>query len=100
MTEKPIVEIHCVEHAYAGGVRVDMCGVDFKVHPGQCVAILGPNGSGKSTLLKHILGILKPTKGHVTVFGEDPARHYERIRRKIGAMMQNSDEQLIGPTGL
>ena len=93
-----IVEIHCVEHTYAGGVRIDLCGVNFKVQRGQRVAVLGPNGSGKSTLLKHILGVLKPTKGSVSVFGEDPARHYQRIRQKIGAVMQNADEQMIGPT--
>ena len=93
-----VIEIHCVEHTYLGGVRVDLCGVNFKVQRGQRIAVLGPNGSGKSTLLKHILGILKPTKGSVAVFGEDPSRHYDRIRNKIGAVMQNADEQLIGPT--
>ncbi len=93
-----IVEIHCLEHTYTGGVRVDLCGTDFRVTRGQRVAVLGPNGSGKSTLLKHILGILQPTKGKVVVFGEDPARHYNHVRQKIGAVMQNADEQLIGPT--
>ena len=93
-----IIDISCIEHTYAGDVRVDMCGLSFKVERGQRVAVLGPNGAGKSTLLKHILGILRPTKGKVSVFGEDPARNYGKIRGKIGAMMQNVDEQMIGPT--
>lgn len=77
---------------------MDICGLEFLVRSGQRVAILGPNGSGKSTLLEHVLGLLKPTKGSVSVFGKDPARQYNEIRSKIGAMMQNVDEQLIGPT--
>lgn len=93
-----IIDIHCLEHTYTGGVKVDVCGIDFRVQRGQRVAILGPNGSGKSTLLRHILGILKPTNGAITVLGEDPARHYDRIRSRIGAVLQNADEQLIGPT--
>ena len=98
MTDERIVEIHCVEHSYAGGVNIDLCGIEFNVARGQRVVVLGPNGSGKSTLLKHILGILKPTKGRVAVFGEDPSSQYARIRHKIGTVMQNADEQLIGPT--
>ncbi|MHB9131408.1 MAG: energy-coupling factor ABC transporter ATP-binding protein [Armatimonadota bacterium] len=97
-TDEAVVHIHCLEHTYTGGVRIDLCGAEFHVPRGQRVAVLGPNGSGKSTLLKHILGILKPTQGQVRVFGEDPAQDYARIRQKIGAVMQNVDEQLIGPT--
>jgi cobalt/nickel transport system ATP-binding protein len=93
-----IVDISCIEHTYPDNVRVDLCGLSFKVERGQRVVVLGPNGAGKSTLLRHILGILRPTKGQVTVFGEDPARDYAKIRGKIGAVMQNVDEQMIGPT--
>ncbi|MCL5999327.1 MAG: energy-coupling factor ABC transporter ATP-binding protein [Chloroflexi bacterium] len=98
MNTELIIDVSCLEHTYPGGVRVDVCGVAFQVRRGQRVAILGPNGSGKSTLLKHVLGLLTPTKGQVRVFGEDPARHYDRIRGKIGTVLQNVDEQLIGPT--
>jgi len=98
MSDDVIVDVHCVKHVYAGGGHVDLCGQEFIVKRGQRVAVLGPNGSGKSTLLKHILGILRPTEGQVTVFGEDPARRYQDIRMRIGAMMQNVDEQLLGPT--
>ena len=98
MNDEIIVDVSCLRHVYPGGVRVDICGFEFHVCRGQRVAVLGPNGSGKSTLLKHVLGILKPTDGSVRVFGEDPARDYDAIRSRIGAVMQNVDEQLIGPT--
>jgi cobalt/nickel transport system ATP-binding protein len=100
MSAEVVVDVDCLEHVYPGGVRIDTCGLAFRVTRGQRVAVLGPNGSGKSTLLRHILGILKPTSGHVTVFGKDPAREYAAIRSRIGAVMQNVDEQLIGPTVL
>lgn len=93
-----VVDVDCLQHAYPGGVRVDACGLAFRVRRGQRVAVLGPNGSGKTTLLKHLLGILRPTSGRVTVFGRDPSREYAAIRSRIGAVLQNVDEQLIGPT--
>jgi len=98
MSDEVIVDVDCLEHVYPDGVRVDTCGNAFRVCRGQRVAVLGPNGSGKSTLLKHVVGILKPTSGRVSVFGKDPAREYAEIRSRIGTVMQNVDEQLIGPT--
>lgn len=98
MSEEVVVDVSCLQHVYPGGIRVDICGLEFQVTRGRRVAIIGPNGSGKSTLLKHVLGILKSTDGAVRVFGEDPARDYDRIRSRIGAVMQNVDEQLLGPT--
>ena len=93
-----IVDVSCLEHVYPDGVRIDICGIEFQVREGERVAILGPNGSGKSTLLKHVLGILEPTEGSVLIFGKNPTRDYAEIRPRIGAVMQNVDEQLIGPT--
>ena len=98
MNDEVIIDVNCLEHVYPGGARVDICGIEFVVKRGQRIAIMGPNGSGKSTLLRHVLGLLKATEGRVMVFGKDPARHYNDIRAKIGAVMQNVDEQLIGPT--
>lgn len=98
MNAEVVVDVKCLEHIYPGGTRVDVCGLEFKVLRGQRIAILGPNGSGKTTLLKHVLGLLTPTRGNVLVFGKDPSRQHNEIRQHIGALMQNVDEQLIGPT--
>ena len=93
-----IVRISCVKHVYPDSTQVHLCGLDFVVRKGERVVILGPNGSGKTTLLSHILGLLVPDEGKVTVFGQDPARGYDRIRKKIGVVLQNVEEQIIAPT--
>jgi ABC-2 type transport system ATP-binding protein len=46
--------------------------VDFEIRRGEVFGLLGPNGSGKSTTIKLLLGLLYPTQGHITVFGQSP----------------------------
>jgi cobalt/nickel transport system ATP-binding protein len=93
-----VVRVSCVRHAYEDGSRVDLCGLEFTADRGSRVAILGPNGAGKTTMLFHILGILAPQEGSVEVFGVDPSSRWSEIRRRIGVVLQNVDEQLISPT--
>jgi cobalt/nickel transport system ATP-binding protein len=93
-----VVRVSCVRHTYEDGAAVALCGLDFVATRGSRVAVLGPNGSGKTTMLFHILGILRPQEGQVTVFGVEPARDWEAIRRRIGVVLQNVDEQLLAPT--
>jgi len=93
-----IVRVSCVRHTYPDRTQVHLCGLDFVVRAGERVVVVGPNGSGKTTLLFHILGLLEPQEGQVTVFGVNPARHFNRIRERIGVLMQNVDEQIIAPT--
>jgi len=93
-----IVRVSCVRHTYPDRTQVHLCGLDFVVERGQRVVILGPNGCGKTTLLFHILGLLEPQEGEVSVFGVNPARHFNRIRERLGVLFQNADEQIIAPT--
>ncbi|MDO8915572.1 MAG: ATP-binding cassette domain-containing protein [Coriobacteriia bacterium] len=93
-----VVRVSCVKHAYEDGTQVDLCGLEFTADKSSRVAILGPNGSGKTTLLFHVLGLLAAQEGEVEVFGVDPARDWAAIRRRIGVVLQNVDEQLISPT--
>ena len=95
---EPIIRVSCVKHTYPDRTEVHICGLDFVVHKGQRVVVLGPNGCGKSTLLFHALGLLEPREGEVSVFGVNPARHFNRIRERIGVVMQDVDEQIIAPT--
>jgi cobalt/nickel transport system ATP-binding protein len=93
-----IVRVSCVRHTYPDKTSVHLCGLDFVVSAGQRVVVLGPNGCGKSTLLYHILGLLAPEEGEVSVFGVDPSRQFSKIRERVGVLMQNADEQIIAPT--
>jgi len=95
---EPIVHVSCVRHVYPDRTAVHLCGLDFVVERGQRVVVLGPNGCGKSTLLFHILGLLAPQEGRVSVFGVDPARQFTKIRERVGVLLQNSEEQIVAPT--
>lgn len=93
-----IVEVDCITHVYPDMTKVQICGLDFVVNKGERVSILGSNGCGKTTLIKHLLGILVPRDGSVRVFGVDPTKDYYKIRERIGVVMQDVDEQILGPT--
>ncbi len=93
-----IVQVDCITHVYPDMTKVQICGLDFIVNQGERVAILGANGCGKTTLLKHLMGILVPKDGSVRVFGVDPGKEYSKVRQRIGVVMQDVDEQILGPT--
>lgn len=93
-----IVLVSCVRHSYEDGASVHLCGLDFVAKRGQRVAVLGPNGAGKTTMLYHILGLMRAQEGVVRVFGLDPSAHWPEIRKRIGVVLQNVDEQLLAPT--
>jgi zinc transport system ATP-binding protein len=59
--------------------------VNFDIEHGEIVSLLGPNGGGKTTILKLILGLIRPTRGSITVFGSTP----ESARRSVGYMPQH-----------
>jgi len=93
---KEIVRVNCINHRYPDATEVSICGLSFVIHEGERVAVLGANGSGKTTMLLHIVGILQPTKGEVTVFGGPPAKG--ALHGKVAMVFQDVDEQIIGPT--
>ena len=72
-------------------------GVSLDIGRGEFVAVLGHNGSGKSTLAKHLNVILTPTSGKVTVDGFDTAdeNNLFEIRRRVGMVFQNPDNQMV-----
>jgi cobalt/nickel transport system ATP-binding protein len=76
--------------------------ITFRVEEGECVGIIGPNGSGKSTLLMHLNGILPenpPASSAVTVFNLPlVVANLPEIRRRVGLLFQDPDDQLFCPT--
>lgn len=79
----PALSIRDVRFGYERG-RPVLDGVTIDIPEGTLVGLVGPNGSGKSTLLKVVLGLLKPWRGEVRVFGEPIGR----VRRRVGYMPQ------------
>ncbi|MBR1534686.1 MAG: energy-coupling factor transporter ATPase, partial [Ruminococcus sp.] len=71
--------------------------VSFEVKKGEFVAVLGHNGSGKSTIAKHLNAMLTPLSGKVFIDGMDTADESLTfdIRRKVGLVLQNPDNQLV-----
>jgi cobalt/nickel transport system ATP-binding protein len=94
----PVLDLRGVAYAYPGGHQA-LFGVDLHVHRGERVALLGPNGAGKTTLVLHLNGILVPGRGSVTVSGlpVTPATLLE-VRRRVGIVFQDPDDQLFMPT--
>ncbi|MEV4734032.1 ABC transporter ATP-binding protein [Saccharopolyspora sp. NPDC049426] len=94
----PALEITGLAHAYPDGHRA-LHHVDLRVEPGERVAVLGPNGAGKTTLTLHLNGVLRPTAGSISVGGMPvEARHLKEIRRRVGLLFQDPDDQLFMPT--
>lgn len=77
-----------------------LAGVDFRLHPGERVALLGDNGAGKTTLLHLMLGLLRPRSGTVTAFGAERKREadFHEVRARAGLLFQDPDDQLFCPT--
>ncbi len=78
------VDARAVTGRFGSFTAVDA--VDLQVRAGEVVGLLGPNGAGKTTLIKMVLGLLTPTDGTVTLFGEAPRLEH---RRRIGYVPQN-----------
>jgi cobalt/nickel transport system ATP-binding protein len=91
------IEIENLSYSYPDGTCA-LEGVTLSIPEGQSVGIIGPNGAGKSTLLLHLNGTLTG-KGSVKVFGREVERkNLQDIRKTVGLVFQNPDDQLFCPT--
>ena len=95
-----ILETRDLSYSYTDGTRA-LNNVSVCLEEGRKVALVGPNGAGKSTLMLMFNGILRPSKGEVLF--HDQALRYDSsslraVRRKVGMVFQNSDDQLFAPT--
>ncbi len=86
-----------VSCAYEKG-RTVLRDLSFSLEKGEAVGLVGANGAGKSTLMKALLGLM-PYEGEITVDGlKVEERNLREIRRKLGFVLQNSDNQMFMPT--
>ncbi|MEU4146761.1 energy-coupling factor ABC transporter ATP-binding protein [Streptomyces parvulus] len=92
------LDVSGLAYAYPDGHQA-LFGVDFSVARGERVALLGPNGAGKTTLVLHLNGILTAGAGSVAVAGMPvDKRNMAEIRRRVGIVFQDPDDQLFMPT--
>ncbi|MGC4934661.1 energy-coupling factor ABC transporter ATP-binding protein [Gordonia sp. DT30] len=94
----PAIEISGLRYAYPDGhLAVD--GIDLVIGAGERVALLGPNGAGKTTLMLQLNGVLLPSAGAVTIQGVRVGKPTLReVRRRVGLVFQDPDDQLFMPT--
>jgi cobalt/nickel transport system ATP-binding protein len=92
------VEVRSLEYAYPDG-QPALRGVSFAIEAGTTVGLIGSNGAGKSTLLLHLNGVLQGNSGEVQVHGLTVnASHLIEVRRQLGMVFQDADDQLFMPT--
>lgn len=95
---QPLIDVRDLSFRYPGGDDA-LHAVSFRMARGERLAVLGPNGAGKSTLLLHLNGLLLPAAGQVIVDGLPVSEATVRdVRRRIGFVFQNPDDQLFLPT--
>lgn len=94
----PAIRIENLRYCYPDG-RIALDGVNLSIASGERVAILGPNGAGKTTLMLHLNGVLAATSGAVEISGIPLVKKTLRdIRRRVGLVFQDPDDQLFMPT--
>ncbi|WP_329794033.1 ATP-binding cassette domain-containing protein [Lentzea sp. DG1S-22] len=92
------LEVSGLAFAYPDGHQA-LFGVDLRVERGERVAVLGPNGAGKTTLALHLNGVLSGGAGTVSVAGlEVSKKNLREVRRRVGLVFQDPDDQLFSPT--
>lgn len=97
-----ILNLNDISFSYPGSERKVLDHLNFSISDGEKVGLIGPNGSGKSTLLHIIMGLLRPDAGHLEFLGQRPEteKDFRLIRRNVGLVFQNADDQLFSPTVL
>ena len=97
----PIIQLKGVCYSYPGEKPV-LKDLDFEFRKGEHIGLLAPNGSGKTTLFHVIVGLLPISAGSIKIFDRkiESEKDFIQVRRKIGLLFQDADDQLFSPTVL
>jgi len=97
--DNALIGLDGIRFAYPGRPAL-FSGVEFAVRDGDRLGVLGANGSGKTTLFHVIVGLLRPQAGRLRAFGRDVRARsdFDAVRRQVGFLFQDSDDQLFSPT--
>ncbi|MBW1645418.1 MAG: ABC transporter ATP-binding protein [Deltaproteobacteria bacterium] len=99
--QPPLIKLEKICFAYPGRPPV-LRNLDLELRPGDKIGLAAPNGSGKTTLLHIIMGLLRPSSGRLEFFGRPAAEEEDfiAVRRRVGLLFQDADDQLFSPTVL
>ena len=96
-----VIELKDISYAFPGrGITLDS--LNFHLHHGEKLGLFGPNGAGKTTMLHILMGLLRPDRGEVVLFGKTMQNDadFDEARLRIGFLFQHSDDQLFSPSVL
>lgn len=98
----PLIQLQQVSFSYPGNSRLLLHEADVTFDRRQRIGLIGANGSGKTTLLHIIMGLLRPTAGKLFFKGREVsgAEDFRLLRRSVGMVFQDADDQLFSPTVL
>lgn len=96
-----LINLSGITYGYQASPPV-LSNLDLKLAKGDRLGLVAPNGSGKTTLFHIIMGLIKPLSGTVEIFGRPRASEpdFLEVRRRIGLLFQDADDQLFSPTVL
>jgi len=98
MSEPLAIQVEDIHFTYPDGHAV-LKGLSCDIRRGEKVALIGPNGAGKSTLMSHLNGVSLATEGRVLIHGVEICKeNLTEIRRQVGIVFQDPDDQLFCPT--
>jgi len=93
-----VISITDLSYTYHDGTPA-LKGISLNISRGESVGVIGPNGAGKTTLLLHLNGILTCKNGRVKMLGKEASKeNLKDIRREVGLVFQDPDDQLFMPT--
>lgn len=96
-----IINLTDISFSYPDGPEI-LDNLNLQFSRNEKVGLMGTNGSGKTTLFHIIMGLLKPVSGKIEIFGKTAKKEKDfiNVRRKIGLLFQDADDQLFSPTVL
>jgi len=97
-TNENIIEVQEVSYSYPDTTPA-LKNVSFTIKQGDCVGLIGPNGAGKSTIFLLLMGFLKPSQGTIYILNQELNKKTRKeLRKKIGMVFQDPNDQLFSPT--
>jgi len=97
--EQELIQLRGIRFSF-GGAKALFEDLDFSLRPGERLALRGGNGTGKTTLLRIVMGLARPDKGTVRLFGRNcrSEKDFAAARIRMGFLFQDADDQLFCPT--